>query len=166
MIRIIKYVWIVSMLFFLVALLMTHSFSSPSVNILDVITLPKEQFFYIFLSAMVLVNSFILLLGNLSLDVPKWLLFVPQRSFWISNINTQKIFKAQFKLWLKGLALFFNLFFIAFVSAIAKTNVEAAPKFAYQFFILLLGFGLIAWLVYYFRWFTNIKDTQEDLGLI
>lgn len=166
MLRIIRYVWIISMLFFLVVLLITHSFSPASVNILDLINMPKEQFFYSFLLAMLLVNSAILVLGNLGLSISKNILFVPKRVFWTSNINTKKIFAENFKLWLKGLALVFNLFFIVSTAAIAKINVDAAPQFTYPFFMLFVGFALVFWLVYYFNWFGNTKEVEKELGLI
>ena len=154
------------MLFFLAVLLVTHSFSPSSTNILDLIKVPKEQFFYGFLAAIILVNSSILLLGNLGLSISKNILFVPKRSFWMSSINTKKVFAEKFKLWLKGLALFFNLFFIVFVAAIAKVNIETAPQFAYQFFILFLGLVILLWFFYYFVWFSNIEEAQKELGLI
>jgi hypothetical protein len=154
------------MLLFLAVLLMTHSFSPALTNILDLISIPKEHFFYSFLIGMLLVNIFVLVLGGLGLNISKNLLFIPKRDFWTSSINTKKIFLEKFKLWLKGLALVFNLFFVVFVAAIAKINIEQAPQLSYIFFMLVLGFVFLAWLVYYFIWFTNIKDTQKELGLI
>lgn len=166
MLRIIRYVWILSMLLFLAVLVLTHSFSPAFTNILDLVKISKEHFFYGFLVGMLLVNIFVLLLGNSGLNISKNLLLIPNRDFWMSSINTKKIFLANFKLWLKGLALVFNLFFVVLVATIAKMNIEQAPQFSYTFFILTLGVAFLAWLVYYFIWFTNIKDTQKELGLI
>ena len=119
-----------------------------------VFNLSKNGFFYLFLAAIVVFNGILLILGTVIPTLPEKFLPIPKRKFWAKNQTTRRMLLNNFKLWIKGVGIFINLFIMIYLVAIQIEN-GATPKFPFDASILstIVLVLLVGWLLLFFAWF-------------
>ncbi|WP_338791803.1 hypothetical protein [Bernardetia sp. MNP-M8] len=169
MIKFIKFIWMLSMLAVMGVLLYENVILQPPVTIkIDdvggVFNLSKNGFFYLFLAAIVVFNGILLILGTVIPTLPEKFLPIPKRNFWAKNQTTRRMLLNNFKLWIKGVGIFINLFIMIYLVAIQIEN-GATPKFPFDASILstIVLVLLVGWLLLFFAWFGMNKTAAEKV---
>ncbi len=169
MIKLIKFLWMLSMLAVMGVLLYENVILQPPITLkIDdtggVFNLTKNGFFYLFLAAIVVFNGILLILGTVIPTLPEKFLPLPKRKFWSSSQATRKILLKNFKLWTKGIGIFINLFLIIYLVSIQIEN-GATPAFPFDASILsiIILVLLVGWLLLFFVWFGMNKTAAEKV---
>ncbi|MEM6298571.1 MAG: hypothetical protein AAF740_07785 [Bacteroidota bacterium] len=156
----VKFLWLISMVIYLAALLLTQLFMPLGVNIplgngfLSGLQMGQETYFWVGVVVILFINGLLQMLGNLSLQLPTSL--IPKGKYWMSEKHLCKQFKKNYKRWIKGLALVINLFlsaFLVFIYELTDSDFEMDMTYWFVFFGVL---GL-SWIVFFFVWFNDTK---------
>ncbi len=132
-----------------------------------IFSLTKNSFFYLFLAAIVVFNGILLILGTVIPTLPEKFLPIPKRKFWASSQNTRQMLLKNFKLWIKGIGIFINLFIMVYLVSIQIEN-GAAPAIPFNPSILstIILVLLVGWLILFFAWFGMNKTAAEKVRVV
>lgn len=129
-----------------------------------VFSLSRNGFFYLFLAAIVVFNGILLILGTVVPTLPEKFLPIPKRKFWASNQATRRMLLINFKLWMKGIGIFINLFIMVYLVSIQIEN-GSIPEFPFNASVLstIILVFLVGWLLLFFAWFGINKTAAEKV---
>jgi len=136
-------------------------------NLGGIFSLSKDSFFYLFLAAIVVFNGILLILGTVIPTLPEKFLPIPKRKFWASSQNTRRMLLKNFKLWIKGVGIFLNLFIMVYLVSIQIEN-GATPAIPFNPSILsaLILVLLVGWFLLFFAWFGMTKTAAEKVKVV
>ncbi|GEM_PF-2670237 len=151
---IIKIIWLLSLLGFLVVSLFVYATLPTNVTIISdangypTLFLARANFFYAVLALLVFFNAAILVLGRAIQFLPSYWLPVPQRVFWFQKENRARLY-SRFAYWTKGLGFCANVFIIIAVVEIQKVNGQEMTLNLSFLYAVALG-TLAIWAVLYY----------------
>lgn len=164
--KLIKYFWALSLLAFLGLNLLMYIYFPDQVTVVydnegnGAVLMNKGDFFYSAMGILLLINIALAIFGNGVLHLPKELLFLPKKSEWLKNKETQQALLFRAKAWTRGLAAIINLFLLTFVGILFSYHYKGAPDVNYMLYIIPVLF--VAWLIYFFVLFSNTKVLEEE----
>ncbi len=168
--RVLKMLWLASFLIFvLVHVLAYAQYEGEFVYLgFDAKGTPspvikKDAYFNIMLGAMVVLNLAALVLGGLPPHLPKRLIWVPQKSLWLSSPVLASKFFYNFAQWAKGLGLISNLFLAWAALMIYTINVKMFLDISGAIYIFLLA--ILAWMGAYVYIFAQNPDKLESKNI-
>jgi len=163
MIRLLRYLWVVSMLIFL-AIHLYYYTQFPNNVILGKLfpidfPLSKSNFFYAALGTMMLFNVLFIGLKWAISKLSTGIFISPKKSVWFSSLKYKKNFYTIKKGSVNGLAFIINLFFIYCILLIYSYNSESPTNPVWG--VYLSVFLLVAWIIYFFVLLT--KPVEEEI---
>jgi len=160
LLKMIKPLWLLSLLGVLAANIVAYAFFPTTVDIyLFAGELPiffeKDTLFYLVIGVVLFVNVLFNALGKNLYLLPKPLIFVPNKQKWLEKPNQKALFR-RMKEWTRALALVMNLLMAALIGNIYASNSEVPGKAAWTFYVVLGLF--ILWLVTYWPFFRFVEE--------
>lgn len=159
--RLIKVLWLASFVAFL-GLFMLMYVNMPEVLVVGTdeqggnIRLDRSVFFYLVVGGMVLVNLALVFLAATFPFLPKNLLPLPRKDFWLANARNREQFLRRTKGWTRGIGLLANLMVLVLSAVVFAANVEDMPDLGVIFYPLLAL--LLVWKVYFFILFRAVPE--------
>ncbi|GAA4843850.1 hypothetical protein [Algivirga pacifica] len=160
----VKYFWAISLLVYLGINLLIYLYLPSQVTVFEnadtSISAAKGDFFYASMAVLLLVNISFTILGSGVLHIPKQLLLVPKKDFWLKNKETQEVLLKRTKGWARGIATIINMLLLTFVTMIAAKHMDNVPNVEVMTYILPIL--TILWIVFFFFLFTSTSNVEED----
>ncbi|PWJ42342.1 hypothetical protein [Sediminitomix flava] len=163
--KLIKYVWGLSLLLFLGFSLLMYVYLPEKVNLnIDLpsgegVYLFRGDFFYTSMAVLLLFNIGLTIFGNAILYVPYNLIMIPNKKYWLSNVERKNQLIEKSKSWTKGMATFINIFLLATVTQIFSQNTEY--NYAIDSVFYVIPIIIIFWIFYFFILFKAPATEQE-----
>ncbi|TAE02718.1 MAG: hypothetical protein EAZ97_02330 [Bacteroidetes bacterium] len=156
MLPLIKFLWLASMLIFLVILLVTYMYLPEQVNLFvaELGKIDKQIYFYSYLLILLVSNVSIIFLGKMLPFLPKNLILVPQKNEWLAEKNNEILLFKNLNYWVKGLGFIINIFLIISLLSIYTLN-DSFVKYPTTWLYLLIPILFVGWFVVYFNNFSS-----------
>lgn len=164
MIRVVKLLWFISFLPFIVVLLVTYAQMGDFVVILmDEVGRPylapaKSIYFYSIVITCALINAVMILLANLTPFLPpSFFPLLPNKRTWFGSPQAKEIFNFNIEKWYQGLAGIINLFLTLVAAIVYYQNAEGYLQYMWVGEVLILAL-LAGWLVFFFVLFSKSPE--------
>lgn len=163
--KIIKYLWVLSLLGFLGVNLYVYALLPDKVNAFaygntgENSFISKSDFFYISMSILLFGNILLVLLGNLiSMNSPA-ILPLPNKTAWVSSKENIRNLYQRFKYWLQGIGFIVNIICTAILLNFASQYIENVPNTEHIIYVGAIAFGL--WILSFYPMFSYLPKEQE-----
>ncbi|MBB6460704.1 hypothetical protein [Flammeovirga kamogawensis] len=163
----IKYLWTLSLFIYLGLNLLAYIyFPDSGVMVLhateasEAVIMSKSDFFYASMGTLLFVDIALVILGGGILHLPKSLILLPNKNFWLKTKENRALLLEKTKGWTKGLATLFNLLMLTTLGLIYGTQGHDMDAIRIEYSPIIISVLILVWIISIFPIFKKPTVTE------